>query len=111
MRVAPVNDAPSLSFPHRQAVDEDAELVIYGLNLHDVDEAAQGGARGLFEVSLAVAHGALWLGSDGRGLVFHEEIIDGAAHGFLLFGIEKRSSVAAMAAAYFSPGPSASVEI
>jgi len=56
IEIAPVNDAPVLTVPGAQTVDEDAQLTITGVNVAD-DDAGESPVA----VSLSAAHGAITL--------------------------------------------------
>ena len=62
--VLAVNDAPQLTLPGAQSVNEDVPLAISGIAIDDVDVAA-----GDLQVTLSVGHGALTFG-DTTGLTF-----------------------------------------
>ena len=62
--VQAVNDAPQLTLPGAQSVNEDVPLAISGIAIDDVDVAA-----GDLQVTLSVDHGALTFG-DTTGLTF-----------------------------------------
>ena len=62
--VTPVNDAPHVTVPSAQTVNEDTALSISGLSVSDID--ANGGTE---SVTLTVLHGTLTLGST-TGLTF-----------------------------------------
>jgi hypothetical protein len=71
--VLPVNDAPELTLPEAQVVDEDVDLLVQGLSIKDVDAG-----NGALEVTLRVENGTLTVGQI-EGLTFTEGLGSGGA--------------------------------
>jgi len=67
--VNPVNDRPTFAIPNYQVVNEDEELEIYGITLHDPDVEPLDDVS-VFRLSLVVVGGVLNLFGDLQGVKF-----------------------------------------
>ena len=99
LTVQPVNDAPLLSLPAAQAVNEDGVLSFSGLAAPSISDVDAGGAS--LQMSLSVAHGRLTLAQT-AGLSF--VVGTGSDNTSLVFSGSQSAINAALASLQYRPG-------
>ncbi len=99
LTVQPVNDAPLLSLPAAQAVNEDGVLSFSGLAAPSISDIDAG--SGWMQMSLSVAHGRLTLAQT-AGLSF--VVGTGSDNASLVFGGSQSAINAALASLQYRPG-------